>query len=228
MPFSWAHPSQAFLFTPPPVLPSVRSPRTSTVLNLLLLPWLLFPWLLGFSWLSSSWCLFFCVFVLDLHLLHLLFIWECPRTLFSICAHLSVNLIQASTVLTPKFTSPAPNQTSYKPQPPGPKCLFKTSSVSQTNAHGQFHLESFPTRWWPFHLFIFSGPNFRNINYSLFLFYFFIFYFFCFFFLHPFFTHQIQNNTKCFWLYLQNILNKMASTNFIATILSHHYPFPQL
>lgn len=56
---------------------------------------------------SSSWCLV-CVFMLNLHLLHLLFIWQCPRTLFSIYTHSSVSLIKASVVLTPKFTSPAP------------------------------------------------------------------------------------------------------------------------
>lgn len=35
----------------------------------------------------------------------------------------------------------------------------------------------------------------------------------------PSFIHQIQNISKCFWLYLQNILNVMASANAIAPIL---------
>lgn len=156
-------------------------------------------------------------FVLDLHLLHILFFWECPG-LYFLSILTPPSLIQVSVVWTPKFTSPAPDQISHKFQPPGLNYMFKISpgmsqrpvplSMSQTDAHTgnssySFSLPggdlSFSQAWTPsFH---FLRPKLQDHPLSLS------------------FIYQIQNFSKCCLLYFQNILNMMVPTNCIATIL---------
>lgn len=129
-------------------------------------------------------------FVLDLHLLHILFFWECPGLHFlSILTPLS--LIQVSVVWTPKFMSPAPDQISHKFQPPGPNYMFKISpgmsqrpvplSMSQTDAHTgnssySFSLPggdlSFSQAWTPgsstLPFFYISNPKYQHMLLTIF------------------------------------------------------------